>query len=77
MPTLDQLALSEGRPRHGRPDTRERHLNRVMTADEVADYLSIHVQTLYRNLDQLPYFHIGTEIRFLESSIRAWVSGKK
>jgi predicted DNA-binding transcriptional regulator AlpA len=77
MPILDQQALSEGRPRHGRPDTRERHLNRVMTANELADYLQIHVQTIYRNLDQFPHFHIGTEIRFLESSIRAWVSGAK
>ena len=48
-----------------------------MTANELADYLQIHVQTIYRNLDQFPHFHIGTEIRFLESSIRAWVSGQK
>ena len=41
-------------------------LRRIMTAPEVAEYLRIHLATLYRLVRkrQIPAFKIGTEIRF-------------
>jgi excisionase family DNA binding protein len=48
---------------------------RIMTAAEVAEYLRIHLATLYRLVRkrQIPAFKIGTEIRFDRDVIEKWM----
>jgi len=74
--TLSDLALSEGRPRRRRA-LRPVHLNRVMTAYELADYFNVSTATIYRNSAQLPHFRVGTELRFLQSAIREYMEHSK
>jgi excisionase family DNA binding protein len=49
--------------------------SRIMTAPELADYLQIHLVTLYRLVrkHQIPAFKIGTEIRFHRAAIEKWL----
>ena len=46
----------------------------IMTAAEVAEFLQVHVATLYRLLKQgqIPVFKIGTEYRFDRKQIEKW-----
>ena len=47
---------------------------RVMTLEEVADYLRVHPSTIYRLLKkkQLPAFKVGSDWRFNLESIDKW-----
>lgn len=47
---------------------------RVMTLEEVADYLRVHPSTIYRLLKkkQLPAFKVGSDWRFNLESIDRW-----
>lgn len=50
----------------------------TMSAQEVANFLSIHVNTvrkLYRQ-DNLPYIRIGRVIRFRRADVEAWLNAK-
>jgi len=49
-------------------------LPRVMTVQEVSDYLHVHKTTIYRLLKQnkIPAFHIGSDWRFNVESIDRW-----
>jgi excisionase family DNA binding protein len=49
--------------------------SRIMTAAEVAEYLQIHLVTLYRMVRkrQIPAFKIRTEIRFHKDAIEKWM----
>ena len=48
---------------------------RIMTAPEVAEYLRIHLSTLYKLVrkHQIPAFKMGTEIRFDRDVIEKWI----
>jgi len=47
----------------------------VMTIDQVADYLHLHKQVVYRHVKRgnIPASRIGTTIRFKKSVIDAWL----
>ena len=47
---------------------------RVMTLEEVAEYLRVHPSTIYRLLKkkQLPAFKVGSDWRFNLESIDRW-----
>jgi excisionase family DNA binding protein len=49
--------------------------SRIMTAAEVAEYLQIHLVTVYRLVRkrQIPAFKIGSEIRFHRDVIKEWM----
>ena len=51
----------------------------IMTAAEVAEYLQIHLDTLYRLVrkHQIPAFKIGTEIRFHRAAIEKWMTDRQ
>jgi excisionase family DNA binding protein len=53
--------------------------SRIMTAPELAEYLRIHLTTLYRMVRkrQIPAFKIGTEIRFDKAAIEKWMSDRQ
>jgi excisionase family DNA binding protein len=48
---------------------------RVMTINEVADYLRVHPSTIYRLLKRraLPAFKVGSDWRFNSESIDRWL----
>jgi excisionase family DNA binding protein len=48
---------------------------RVMTINEVADYLRVHPSTIYRLLKrrELPAFKVGSDWRFNSESIDRWL----
>jgi len=48
---------------------------RVMTINEVADYLRVHPSTIYRLLKRrgLPAFKVGSDWRFNVESIDHWL----
>jgi excisionase family DNA binding protein len=50
-------------------------LRKVLTIEEVADYLRVHRSTIYRLLHtkQLPAFKIGGDWRFNQESIDRWI----
>lgn len=51
---------------------------RVMTLREVADFLKVHPNTIYRlaRTGKLPAFKVGTDWRFQRSAVDAWASRK-
>ena len=51
------------------------HYPDVMTIDQVADYLQLHKQVVYRHVKNgnIPVSRIGTTIRFKKSVIDAWL----
>ncbi|MGA9722697.1 MAG: helix-turn-helix domain-containing protein [Candidatus Binatus sp.] len=50
-------------------------LQEVMTVPELAAYLRVHDSTIYRLLKRnaLPGFRVGSDWRFLKSSIDGWL----
>lgn len=53
----------------------ERNYPEVMTIDQVAGYLHLHKQVVYRHVKRgnIPASRIGTTIRFKKSVIDAWL----
>ncbi len=50
--------------------------NRILTAEQVAEKLQVHVKTVYRNRD-IPRVEIGPGmVRFIEADIDAWLRSK-
>ncbi len=51
---------------------------KIMTAKEVAEYLSIHPLTIHKYARQgkIPAFKIGANWRFLRKSIDKWIQRK-
>ncbi len=49
--------------------------NRVLTVKEVSEYLRCHTSTVYRFVakGEIPYFKIGSDIRFQLSAINEWI----
>lgn len=56
----------------------EGNTDRLWTADEVADFLGLHVQTVYSKAQagEIPSFKIGSKRRFRRSEIEAWVDAQ-
>jgi excisionase family DNA binding protein len=54
-------------------------LSPVMTPKEVAEYLHIHQNTLYKliHLSEIPSFKIGSDHRFRRSEIEEWIAEKE
>jgi excisionase family DNA binding protein len=54
---------------------RESNDNRIMTVKEVSEYLRCHTSTIYRFVarEEIPHFRIGSDIRFLLSSVNEWI----
>ena len=50
-------------------------MTEVMTVSEVADYLRVNPQTVYRKakLGELPAMRIGRAIRFRKSELELWM----
>ena len=50
----------------------------IMTAKEVAQYLSIHLLTVhkYAREGKIPAFKIGTDWRFHKKSLEKWIHSK-
>ena len=48
---------------------------KVLTVEEVADFLQIHPSTVYRLLKnrRIPAFRMGSDWRFNQESIEQWV----
>ena len=52
-------------------------VSEVMTVTEVAEYLRVNPQTVYRKAKagELPAVRIGRAIRFRRSELEAWLKG--
>lgn len=48
---------------------------RYLTAKEAANFLGIAIQTLYQNIDRLPYIKKHGKLFFLESELIAYMEG--
>ena len=51
----------------------------TMTADEVAEWLGLSVETIYRKArsGELPALRIGRRWRFLRGALEQWASGEE
>ena len=54
-------------------------LSPVMTLREVAEYLHIHQNTLYKliRLSEIPSFNLGSDYRFKRDEIEEWIAVKQ
>ena len=53
-------------------------LNDVMTVSEVAEYLRVNPQTVYRKAKagEMPVVRIGRAIRFRRTELESWLKGE-
>ena len=53
-------------------------MNDILTPREVADYLRIHLTTLYRLIrnGQIPSFKVGSDHRFHRVAIDKWIAAQ-
>jgi excisionase family DNA binding protein len=53
-------------------------MNEVMTAEEVAKYLGLAVETIYRKAraGEIPAVRIGRRWRFFRETLEAWLRGE-
>jgi excisionase family DNA binding protein len=53
--------------------------SRVMTVNELADFLRVHRSTVYRLLktNSLPAFRVGSDWRFNTETVNEWMSRKQ
>jgi len=51
----------------------------VLTLREVAEYLNVHISTIYKYAQQgkIPAFKVGSDWRFKKDDIDAWIKGEK
>lgn len=65
---------SDPRTRNLMPPTKE-----VMTPKEAAEYLSVHVRTLYRLVKKgaIPGRRVGGSWRFQKHALDEWLSGRE
>lgn len=54
----------------------ESNVEKLMTVDEVADFLGLKVRTIYDKVQrrQIPHVRIGRTVRFRRSAIEAMVT---
>lgn len=52
--------------------------DQVMTVNELAQHLRVHPSTIYRMLKkhEIPSFRVGSDWRFLKSSIQTWMDSQ-
>lgn len=57
------------------PDTTRNEPERLWTAEEVAEFLGLHPQTVYAKSrsGEIPSHKIGRALRFRPSEVQAWV----
>jgi excisionase family DNA binding protein len=52
----------------------------IMTVIQLADYLQIHVSTVYRMLKRGDFnsctFRVGSDHRFIKSAVDAWIAAR-
>lgn len=53
-------------------------MNEVMTAEEVAEYLGLAVETIYRKAraGEIPAVRIGRRWRFIRETLEDWLRGE-
>ncbi len=53
--------------------------SRVMTVNELADFLRVHRSTVYRLLktNSLPAFRVGSDWRFNTETVNEWMNRKQ
>jgi len=53
--------------------------NTIMTPKELAQYLRIHLSTVYRLVagGKIPYFRVGGGYRFTEEEITKWMANRR
>jgi len=49
----------------------------VMNADDVAKYLKVTVETVYRHLDEIPHFELEGQMRFRRESLDRWIESSE
>ena len=59
-----------------KPERRSKQYPEIMTIDEVADYLQLHKQVVYRHVKKgtIPASRIGATIRFKKTIIDTWLT---
>jgi len=60
-------------------DDRVRHMEKLMTLEEVADYLRLSNDTVYRmaNTGTIPASKVGNQWRFRREDVDAWLEANK
>ena len=48
-----------------------------MTVDQVAEYLSIKVSSIYSKIAQIPHYRVGRLLRFRQKDIDGWMEGHR
>ncbi len=58
---------------------KENPLEKLMTLQEVADYLQIKERTIYQwaQMDKIPGFKLGSAWRFKKSELDLWIEEQK
>lgn len=46
----------------------------VLSFREGAEYLGVSERTLWANLDKIPHFRVGKQIRFHLADLREWIT---
>ena len=49
----------------------------IMTLEEVAAYLQIEPDVVWKLLNEIPHFEVGAELRFKKSSVDEWIRMKE
>ena len=49
----------------------------IMTLEEVAAYLQIEPDVIWKLLNEIPHFEVGAELRFKKSSVNEWIRMKE
>jgi excisionase family DNA binding protein len=60
-------------------DDEVRHMDKLMTLEEVADYLRLSNDTVYRmaNTGTIPASKVGNQWRFRKEDVDAWLEANK
>jgi excisionase family DNA binding protein len=58
--------------------TEVRTTPKIMTSQEVAEYLNVHLSTIYKMVrrGEIPAFKVGGDIRFHRDAIEKWCAAK-
>jgi excisionase family DNA binding protein len=68
--------MQRGRPKSdGKPPVEYGVPVEIMTAHEVAQFLKLHIETVYRFVAEgrLPFFRLGSDLRFRRKEIERWI----
>jgi excisionase family DNA binding protein len=54
-------------------------MNKLLTLEEVAEFLHVHQSTIYRLLksQSIPAFKLGSDWRFNQESIERWIAQRE